>query len=277
MCLPGSETILERGDEGVGPKVDRRTAILGAGCVALAAVIPGSAQAAGAARTRARSAAAVTLPMQSPIDLRESDITFVNRLPTVRFRYPQSVAVTLVNTGSGEFDTVRADVPAGAAHITISGVRWNLEQFHWHTPSEHELEGRDTPLEMHFVHRRADGALLVLAVFIEQGAKNPALEPMFRRLPDEEDETRRVPNVLLRNLLPDERESFRYSGSLTTPPFTEPVLFVVFAESIGASEGQIGAFQELFPDGNSREVQPLNGREVMSDAEDVFDKDTDDD
>ena len=95
---------------------------------------------------------------------------------------------------------------------------------------------------------------------------------MFRTLPDEDNETRDVSGVRLWDLLPDERESFRYSGSLTTPPFSEPVEFVVFADSISVSRRQIGNFQELFPEGNSREVQPLNGREVLSDAEDVFDK-----
>lgn len=268
MCIADRESI-ERlnGEEELA--VDRRTAILGAACLALTATLPGSGPAS-ASGGRGRAAVAQP-PRQSPIDLRRNQITFVRRLPRIEFRYPRRVDVTLINTGSpDEFATVRAEPPPGAAHIVLNGVRWELDQFHWHTPSEHELEGRDTPLEMHFVHRRADGALLVLAVFIEQGAKNPALEPMFRRLPDEEDETRRVPNVLLRNLLPDERESFRYSGSLTTPPFTEPVLFVVFAESIGASGGQIGAFQELFPDGNSRKVQPLNGRDVRSDAESVL-------
>jgi carbonic anhydrase len=274
VCLPDSETVPERVDSEARLRLDRRSAILGAGCVALATVMPGGALAARSAGRRVRAAAA-TLPMQSPIDFREGDITFVNRLPRVRFAYPQAVGVTLVNTGSpDEFATVRAEPPAGAAHITLSGVRWDLEQFHWHTPSEHEIEGRDTPLEMHFVHVPADpegsaAPFLVLAVFIEEGRKNPAIEPMFRRLPGP-GETREVPTVTLRKLLPDERESFHYSGSLTTPPFTEPVLFVVFADSIAGSRGQIGAFQALFPDGNSREVQPLNGREVRSDAEEVF-------
>jgi carbonic anhydrase len=90
------------------------------------------------------------------------------------------------NTGTpGEFATVRADVPAGAAHITLGGVRWALEQFHWHTPSEHEIEGRDTPLEMHLVHTRADGALVVIAGFIERGRENDAIERMFGDLPDQ--------------------------------------------------------------------------------------------
>jgi carbonic anhydrase len=252
----------------VGPKLDRRSAILGAGCFALAALLPGGAQAASWIRMRSRPAGAV-LPSQSPIDLRQDEITFVKRLPRIRFVYPQRLGVRLENTGEGEFDTVRANVPPGAAHISLSGARWELLQFHWHTPSEHEIEGRDTPLEMHLVHRRADGALLVVAVFIERGSRNGAFEPIFRDLP-EPGEVRDVPRVRLKALLPDERESFRYSGSVTTPPFTEPVQFVVLADSITLSRRQIRAFQELYPDGNSREVQPLNGREVLSDAVDAF-------
>jgi carbonic anhydrase len=151
-------------------------------------------------------------------------------------------------------------------------VDWDLLQFHWHTPSEHEIEGEKTPLEMHFVHRRADtGALLVLGVFMERGEKNRALDPMFRELPDEEGKEREVSGVRLRALLPDERESFRYSGSLTTPEFDEGVTWIVFAESISISRRQIRAFQKLFPDGNSREVQPLHGRRILSDAEHVSD------
>jgi carbonic anhydrase len=269
MCHPASE-IPERADEEGELKVGRRSVIVGAACLALGAAIPGSAHAAGFAGSGRRGAP--RRPRQSPIDLRERDITFVRRLPRIEFRYPQRTDVTLVNTGSpDEFATVRAEVPAGAAHITLRGVRWDLVQFHWHTPSEHEIEGRDTPLEMHLVHTRDDGRILVIAVFMKRGAENRAIEPMFRELPDQPDETRDVSGVRLRNLLPEARESFRYSGSLTTPPFTEPVRFVVLAEPISLSGRQIEAFRELFEEGNSREPQPLNGREVRSDAEERFD------
>ena len=247
------------------PRFDRRAAVLRAGCVVFAAMLPGNAYAAVASRPRSR-AAVTQLLSQSPIDLRQDDITFVKRLPKIGFAYPRSVGVLLRNTGAGEFDTVRAELPTGAAHIVLGGVRWELLQFHWHTPSEHELEGRSTPMEMHFVHLRADGAILVLAVFMKCGQQNRALEPMFGELP-EPGRTRNVPAVRVKSLLPESRESFRYSGSLTTPPFTEPVRFVVFAEPIRASRRQIGAFRELFEVGNSREVQPLNGRAVLSDAE----------
>jgi carbonic anhydrase len=236
-------------------EIDRRTALIGAGCLALGGLLPGSA------------AAQVSLPRQSPIDLRRRRITFVRRLPRIGFRYPEAIDVTLVNTGSpDEFATVRADVPEGAAGIVLRGARWDLLQFHWHTPSEHEVEGRHTPMEMHLVHSRADGALLVVAVFIERGRANRALGPLFRALPAAPGATRDVANARLRDLLPGRRRSFRYSGSLTTPPFTEPVRFIVFADPLEASRRQIGRFQEVFPDGNAREVQRLNGRRVVSDA-----------
>jgi carbonic anhydrase len=235
--------------------IDRRTALIGAGCLALGGLLPGSATAQPAR------------PRQSPINFRRRRITFVDRLPRIRFRYPEAVDVTLVNTGSpDEFATVRADVPQGAARLLLKNTSWNLLQFHWHTPSEHEVEGRHTPLEMHLVHSRADGALLVVGVFIERGRRNRALGPMFRALPDVFGETREVANVRLRDLLPEQRQSFRYSGSLTTPPFTEPVRFVVFADPIKASRPQIRSFREIFPEQNSREVQPLNGRTVRSRA-----------
>jgi carbonic anhydrase len=246
MCVPSE-------------RIDRRTVLVGAGCLALGGLLPSGATAGAAVAAR---------PRQSPIDFRRRRITRVDRLPKVRFRYPETIDVTLVNTGSpGEFATVRADVPVGEAGILLKGTRWELLQFHWHTPSEHQIEGRDTPLEMHLVHSRADGALLVIGVFIERGPRSRALGPMFRDLPKLSGATRDVENVRLRELLPKRRESFRYSGSLTTPPFTEPVRFIVFATPVDASRGQIGRFQELFHEGNSREVQPLNGRKVRSDVD----------
>jgi carbonic anhydrase len=236
-------------------RIDRRTALVGAGCLALGWGLPGSA------------AAQNPRPRQSPIDIRRRRVTFVERLPKVSFRYPNTIDVTLVNTGSpGEFATVRADVPPGAARLFVKGTRWDLVQFHWHTPSEHRVEGTRTPMEMHLVHSGADGALLVVAVFIERGGANRALGPMLRTLPAVSGATSEVADVRLRDLLPDLRESFRYSGSLTTPPFTEPVRFIVMADPLEASRRQIGRFRELFPEGNSREAQRLNGRRVRSDA-----------
>jgi carbonic anhydrase len=235
--------------------IDRRTALIGAGCLALGALGPGAATAQGAR------------PRQSPIDFRPFRVTRVERLPRLALNYPDSIDVTLVNTGSpDEFATVRADVPPGAAGLSLAGRNWDLAQFHWHTPSEHRVDGRRRALEMHLVHTNADGGFLVLGVLIKRGRSNRALAPVFRNLPQQPDGTREVPDVRLPQLLPDRRRSFRYSGSLTTPPFTERVRWVVFADPIEASRRQIGRFREVFPEGNSRETQRLNGREVLTDA-----------
>ena len=220
---------------GGAPRMNRRTMILAASCVALAAMAPGSATASGSAVTSRSSSDDATLTSQSPIDFRPDEITFVDSLPEITFTYPPTVDVTLVNTGSpDEEKTVRADVPAGAAHIEVSGERWELVQFHWHTPSEHQIEGQATPLEMHLVHHRSDGTasdgpFLVVGVFLEEGPENSALAPIFESISmvDAADETVPVPDVDLTGVLPAGRESFRYSGSLTTPPFTEPVTWVV--------------------------------------------------
>jgi carbonic anhydrase len=266
MCIPDRETT-ERANGEEGLVVGRRQAILGAACLALTGTLSGGGLAFASAGGRG-GAAGAQRPRQSPIDLRRNRITFVRRLPRIDFEYPRRVDATLVNTGSpDEFATVRAEVPPGAAHIVLGGVRWDLDQFHWHTPSEHEVEGRSKPLEMHLVHTRADEAILVIAVFIERGSANAALAPMFSDLPAEPNASREVSGARLRALLPERRKSFRYKGSLTTPPFTEPVRFIVLADSISASKRQIGAFRELFAGGNSREVQPLNGRKIRSDAE----------
>jgi carbonic anhydrase len=204
---------------------------------------------------------------QSPVDLRRSQITFVNHLPAIRFSYSRQASVTLNNTGSpGEEATVRAEVPAGAASITLSGTKYTLQQFHWHTPAEHEINGRRSPMEMHLVHAAADGSLLVIGVLIERGRTNRVLAPIFEDLPEAAGETRPVAGVRIDDLLPDELSSYRYRGSLTTPPFTEGVRWIVLAHTITLSMHQIHAFRELFEEGNSREVQPLSGRRVLSDA-----------
>jgi carbonic anhydrase len=202
---------------------------------------------------------------QSPIDLRRPEIMFVDRLPAIGFSYPREADITLTNTGSPDEEaTVRADVPAGAS-ITLRGKQYDLQQFHWHTPSEHRIGGRSRPIEMHLVHSAADGSLLVIGVFIKRGQTNRVLEPIFDDLPETADETRQVAGVRIDDLLPDDRSSFRYVGSLTTPPFTEGVRWIVLTHPIRLSKLQIGAFREVFPDGNTREVQPLNGRRVLSD------------
>jgi carbonic anhydrase len=211
---------------------------------------------------------------QSPVDIRSADLTFVENLPRLRFNYQSRVTLDVENTGSPhELATVRANVPPGAGELRVSGVTYKLLNFHWHTPAEHEEDGIRRPMEMHLVHRAGDenGPLLVVGIWIVSGESHQELNKIFADLPEKDGEHCTVCNFNLQQLLPQNRESYRLCGSLTTgttPPFDEGVRWIVFAEVIEMSQRQIDAFRELFEYGNSREVQPLNGRTILTDTGD---------
>ena len=215
---------------------------------------------------------------QTPIDIRDEDTTFVPNLPALGFSYETKAALSVVNTGSpGEFATVRAELPESSSKLTVAevidgtpaDVEYKLLQFHWHAPSEHELNGRKFPMDLHLVHRADNGTgpIRVVGVFVREGRENSELAKIFSHLPAQKDERRAVARFNLTKLLPQGLESYRYDGSLTTPDFQEGVKWVVLAEPVEMSRQQIEAFRQLFPEGNSREVQPLNGRTVKTDVE----------
>ncbi|ABB73769.1 carbonic anhydrase family protein [Nitrosospira multiformis] len=204
---------------------------------------------------------------QSPIDIR-SNSTYYGNLPKLNFNLNSDTALTVINNGSPDHEsTIRANVSPGGGTLMLSGHQWNLAQFHFHTPSEHLINGRASPMEMHLVFSDAANNLLVVGRDIEQGLfKNQALAPIFSDLPKTTEETLNIEHFNLNNLLPDYLGSFRYSGSLTTPPFTEGVSWVELASPLYLSGSQINAFKSLFPEGNSREIQDLNGRIVLTDV-----------
>lgn len=203
---------------------------------------------------------------QSPINIRAKDLKVVDNLPKLQFNYGTRVTLDVVNTGSpGGQATVQVNVPDGAGQLQVAGVTYKLQQFHFHTPSEDLIDGKKFPLEMHLVHQAADGTRLAVGIFIVSGAGNLELNRIFSNLP-KPDESKTLQNFNLRKLLPEERESFRYRGSLTTPSFTEGVRWVVLEETNTLTRGNIQNFRTLFPEGNSREVQPLNGRKVLTDV-----------
>lgn len=204
---------------------------------------------------------------QSPINIR-SDSTYYGNLPKLNFSLSSDTALTVINNGSPDHEkTIRANVSPGEGTLMLSGHQWSLAQFHFHTPSEHLINGRASPMEMHLVFSDAADNLLVVGRDIEQGLfKNRALAPIFSDLPQTAEETLDIEHFNLNSLLPNYLGSFRYSGSLTTPPFTEGVSWVELASPLYLSGSQINAFKSLFPEGNSREVQDLNGRIVLTDV-----------
>jgi len=220
------------------------------------------------AGSREPEAVASTITRQSPIDIRGDDLQIVTKqaVPPLTFHYGTHATVDLENTGSpNEEATVRANVAAGEGEIRVGDRAYHLVQFHWHTPAEHEVDEQRFPMEMHLVHAAADGSTLVVAVFLRAGAANATLAPMFSQLPKQSGAHAKVTQVDLSALIPRHEESARYTGSLTTPPFTEGVRWVVIAPPIDVSQEQIAAFAALFPEGNSRHVQPVNGRRVATD------------
>lgn len=204
---------------------------------------------------------------QSPVNITTKSLKHT-RLPKLDFDY-ESTELEVEHNGH----TIEAIVPAGEAALTIGATVYNLLQFHFHTQSEHNVKGRALPMEMHLVHRSASGALAVVGVFIVQGDKHKELDKIFRSLPQNEGDHRAVQNFSLKRVLPDDDETFRYGGSLTTPGCSEGVSWNLMVESIEMSRKQINDFRaifsgnEEFPHGNRRPVQPLNGRTVLTDLD----------
>jgi len=155
----------------------------------------------------------------------------------------------------------------GADTLTLGEASYELVQYHFHDPSEHTVAGRRFPMEMHMVHKSADGRLAVVAVLIEEGQHNKAFDPVWGNLPAQKGVETHLPAVKVDvdALIPAVRTTYRYDGSLTTPPCSEGVKWIVMTTPIQLSAEQVGAFTRLIKD-NNRPVQPLNGRTVLTDV-----------
>lgn len=193
---------------------------------------------------------------QSPIDINDSNVKKNKSLPDIMFSYV-SAPLKILNNGH----TIQMNYPKGSK-ISIGGNNYDLLQFHFHTPSEHAVKGRRTPLEVHFVNKSADGSLAVVGVLLNKGKKNSALAGMFSKLPKNETEVT-VENQSINpiELIPKDKEYYTYSGSLTTPPCSEIVTWYVIKDQLEASEEQIKNFTKIFPM-NARPLQSLAQRIV---------------
>lgn len=191
---------------------------------------------------------------QSPVDIRQ---TVKAPLPALQFSYG-TAAPTLVNNGH----TIQVNLPPGQT-LTVGEQRYELLQFHFHTPSEELLRGRHAAMEAHFVHKDATGRLGVISVLMQPGPANQAFAQVFQHLP-RAGETLTVDGLQLdlAALLPHDKAYYRFDGSLTTPPCTESVSWMVLKQPVTLSAAQLQAFRQLYH-ANARPVQPLNGRVVQ--------------
>lgn len=194
---------------------------------------------------------------QSPIDLSKATLSDVSN---IGFFYQPS-KINVLNTGH----VIEVPYEQGS-YIVVDGKRYDLLQYHFHAPSEHSINGKLVDAEVHFVHKAADGTLAVVGVMYVQGPENASLKPIFDALPVAEGPAKALSATLnAKDLLPPSKTSYRYSGSLTTPPCTEGVKWHVMTQAMQLSSAQIKALADIFPVTN-RPIQPINTRTLALDV-----------
>ncbi len=201
---------------------------------------------------------------QSPIDLTDAqaaslDPMGMNYQPATLRIIRHEHLVDVINSGH----TIQINYDEGST-LTVDATEFELAQYHFHVPSEHTVDGKSFPMEMHLVHVSEQGEIAVLGVLIEEGSHNPAFDPVVEHIPLEAGGEEHLEHVQVEidDLLPADRSTFRYSGSLTTPPCSEGVHWFVFVQPLELSTQQIQSVARVI-DGNNRPLQPHNGRDLL--------------
>ena len=192
---------------------------------------------------------------QSPINL----TGFIDaKLNPIIFHY-KGDAGEILNNGH----TVQVNALAGSS-IMVDGIQFDLKQFHFHAPSENLIKGKSFPLEAHLVHADKDGNLAVVAVMFTEGKANKALDKAWAQMPKNEgDKFTLTAHLSPLELLPAKRDYYRFNGSLTTPPCSEGVRWLVLKHTVSASKEQIEAFSHVMHHPNNRPVQAIKARPVL--------------
>jgi carbonic anhydrase len=201
------------------------------------------------------SATCGTGTAQSPIDIVNPGKA---KLPEIDFSY-HAAPLKVINNGH----TIQVNYAPGSS-IVRDGKTFELVQFHFHHMSENAIKGKHTPMELHLVHKDKDGNLAVVAVMLKEGKANKEVETVWSNLPAAEGKENAPASVAVdaAGLLPHKHDYYTFSGSLTTPPCSENVLWLVMEEPVTLSKVQIAKFAAIYPN-NARPVQPLNGRKVL--------------
>ena len=193
---------------------------------------------------------------QSPIDIRNP---VVSEIEPIQFHY-EDVALKVSNNGH----TIQVDYPPGS-FILHGGARYELVQFHFHTPSEERINGRTFDMVAHLVHKSAQGKLAVVAVLLSAGQEQALLRQVWSAMPGTANSMRERLDVTInaRQLLPADPAFYSFIGSLTTPPCTEGVQWLVMKTPVEMSREQIGHFTALYPM-NARPLQAQNDRLIKA-------------
>jgi len=194
---------------------------------------------------------------QSPVDL----VADVHAdLPELIFQYH---GTPLHETNNGH--TIMVNVQPGSfLEVPDQNLRFGLVQGHFHSPSEHTVDGEHYAMEIHLVHSRHDGGLLVVGIMVEEGEEDPMLNRIWSFMPENVGDSTESPlTVFEAGVLPPTTNYFAYGGSLTTPPCTEGVRWIVLREPLTASAEQIARFQERVGPVTNRPIQDHNARLIL--------------
>ena len=193
---------------------------------------------------------------QSPINIvATSDI----ELPTLNLNYTTG-SKSIIDNGH----TVQVNIDDGSV-LKIDGADYKLKQFHFHTPSENNINGASFPLEAHFVHATDDGKLAVVAVMFKEGTENATLAKIWKKLPVLKRGTEAKCGLTsdeVKSLMPTNKDYYKFTGSLTTPPCSENVKWHVYKTPLTVSKAQASAFTALFGHPNNRPIQDTNKRVI---------------
>ncbi|KAI3696948.1 hypothetical protein L6452_29600 [Arctium lappa] len=199
--------------------------------------------------------------LQSPIDLTHERVQTTSKLGKLDRDYKPANA-TLLNRGH---DMMLRWI-GGAGHIHVNGTEYQLNQLHWHTPTEHTVNGRRFNLELHLVHESTDGKIAVIGIMYKIGRPDSllsVLEPYLKVLADTKGAETKVGIINPRDIKIGSRKYYRYIGSLTTPPCTQNVIWTMVNKVRTASREQVHVIREAVHDEaevNARPVQALNNR-----------------
>lgn len=197
--------------------------------------------------------------VQSPVDIAPARLLKADWVSEMRFAYKDSKKLEVVNNGH----TVQVNTERGN-WLGFNKVWYELKQFHFHAPSEHTLTGMNTAMEMHLVHAADANRLAVIGVMLQLGADNPFLDRFWDAMPAEANGKSQWSGELdILDSLPENRAFYTYQGSLTTPPCSETVNWLVMKTPLTVSKAQVEKFAKLFGGPTNRPVQALNGRLIV--------------
>lgn len=196
---------------------------------------------------------------QSPIDIQAAEKA---DMPFLQFEYKSGPLQYLINNGY----TIRVnyhDAPGSGNFLMVGDKRYQLTQFHFHHPSEEYIHGKPYDMVLHLMHQASDGKVVGVAVLLQQGRLNPTIQQIWEHMPTRKGDEVEIPGIEVNpgDLLPSDVGYYMYMGSLTAPPCTEGVTWLVLKTPVDISAEQVNAFAKLYPH-DVRPIQPLNGRIV---------------